>query len=150
MPSIDQTVREVVRRLARREARGIVAPLRRKVGKQRRAIAQLKRQLASVARDQQILRRGVAGQASVAAAAPAAGRAWITRQGIRSLRRRLGLTQALFAKLIGASALTVSAWECGQGKLSLRQRTSAAILAARKLGAREARARLALAGKRTK
>jgi DNA-binding transcriptional regulator YiaG len=71
---------------------------------------------------------------------------WVNRQGIRSLRRRLGLTQTQLAKLLGVSNLTVSGWERGKGKLQLRARTRAAILSARGLGAREAQARLAVTG----
>ena len=63
---------------------------------------------------------------------------------IRALRKRLRLTQAEFGKLLGVSGKSVALWEGKQGRLKLQQRTRAAIVAARKLGAREARRKLEL------
>jgi len=63
---------------------------------------------------------------------------------IRALRKRLRLTQAEFGKLLGVSGKSVALWEGKQGRLNLQQRARTAIVAARKLAAREARRRLEL------
>ena len=48
-----------------------------------------------------------------------------------------------FAKLVGESSNAVYQWESKPGMLRLRNNTRAAVFAARQLGAREAKARLA-------
>jgi DNA-binding transcriptional regulator YiaG len=70
-------------------------------------------------------------------------RARLTSKGIRRLRKRLGLSQAELAKLVGASTQTVHMWETKKGPLRLRGNTLAAVLSAREMGAREAKRRIA-------
>jgi len=61
----------------------------------------------------------------------------------------LRLSQADFGKLLGTTAHSVYLWEKKDGALSLRDKTKAAILSIRGLGAREARTKLGEAkGKR--
>jgi DNA-binding transcriptional regulator YiaG len=71
-------------------------------------------------------------------------------RGIRSLRNRLRLSQADFAKLLGTTRHAVYLWEKKDGALSLRDKTKAAILSIRGLRAREARERLAELGGKLK
>jgi DNA-binding transcriptional regulator YiaG len=71
-------------------------------------------------------------------------------RGIRSLRTRLRLSQADFAKLLGTTRHAVYLWEKKDGALSLRDKTKAAILSIRGLRAREARERLAELGGKLK
>jgi DNA-binding transcriptional regulator YiaG len=59
-------------------------------------------------------------------------------KGIRSLRRKLKLSQADFAKLVGVSDLAVYQWEKKEGKLALRQTTKTKLAEIRGLGRREA------------
>ncbi|MCJ7722190.1 hypothetical protein MUO98_07295, partial [Candidatus Bathyarchaeota archaeon] len=66
----------------------------------------------------------------------------ITSKGIRSLRSRLGLTRPDFAKLCGTTAQTVYLWETKDGALKIREKTRAALLSIKGLGAREATSRL--------
>lgn len=70
-------------------------------------------------------------------------RAWISGKGIKSLRKRLGLSQAEFARLLGVSDQTVYKWERKSGMLEFRGVTKAKVLAVRGIGAREAKKRLA-------
>jgi DNA-binding transcriptional regulator YiaG len=69
-------------------------------------------------------------------------KARLTSRGIRSLRKKLRLSQADFGKLVGATTGAVYLWEKKEGALSLRNRTKTAILSIRGLGAREAREKL--------
>jgi DNA-binding transcriptional regulator YiaG len=63
-------------------------------------------------------------------------------KGIQSLRKKLRLSQADFGKLLGTTAHSVYLWEKKAGALHLRDKTKAAILSIRGLGAKEARQKL--------
>jgi DNA-binding transcriptional regulator YiaG len=73
-----------------------------------------------------------------------------TSKGIRSLRRRLRLTQADFSKLVGTTTHAVYLWETKEGALKLRDKTREALLSIRGLRAGEARTRLKEIGGRRK
>ena len=78
-------------------------------------------------------------------------KARFTSKGIRSLRNRLRLTQADFAKLVGATPHAVYLWEKKEGPLNLRDKTKTALLSIRGLGTTEAKAKFEEAvGKRRK
>ena len=77
-------------------------------------------------------------------------RARLTSKSIRSLRNKLGLSQASFAKLVGVTTHAVYLWENKEGALSLRDKTKAALLSIRGLGAREAKQKLADSGAKSK
>jgi DNA-binding transcriptional regulator YiaG len=74
----------------------------------------------------------------------------LTSRGIRSLRRKLRLTQADFAKLVGTTPYSVYLWETKEGALKPRDKTREAILSIKGLGAREAKERLEEAGEKPK
>jgi len=75
-------------------------------------------------------------------------KARFTSRGIRALRKKLRLSQADFGKLLGTTPHAVYLWEKKAGALNLRDRTKAAILSVRGLGAREAKEKLAELGKK--
>ena len=70
----------------------------------------------------------------------------LSGRGIRSLRRKLSLSQVDFGRLIGVTAKAIVNMEKKQGALAVRKVTKAAILGIRGLGAREAKAKLAEMG----
>ena len=74
------------------------------------------------------------------------GQVRITAKGIRSLRRRFGVSQAEFAQLVDFTAQAVYLWESKEGRLDLRADSKAALAELRTIGAREARRRLEEAG----
>lgn len=137
-------IRKEIERLSRRQIRREVGPLRREVVALKRQVRDLRKQAAA---------KAAAAKAAVAKAgapAPAAAdesdtRSWITSRGVRALRSRLGLSQQNFARVIGVSPMAIYKWERHQGKLTLRGKSRQQLLAARTLGAREAKARLASA-----
>jgi len=71
-------------------------------------------------------------------------------RGIHSLRKKLRLSQADFGKLLGTTPHAVYLWEKKKGALNLRDKTKAAILSIRGLGATEAKKKLAELGKKLK
>lgn len=116
---------------AMRVTRKPIAALRGDVADLRRQILELKRMLRALQKDVK------------PAPAPEAGTGKPTRirptgPMVRKLRRRLGLTQAGMAKLIGVSGLTVSKWEQSPGRITLRARTLEALARVKGMGKREA------------
>ena len=77
-------------------------------------------------------------------------KARFTGRGIRALRKKLRLSQADFGKLVGTTPGAVYFWEKKDGPLSLRDKTKAAILSVRGLGAGEAKQRLTEIGEKLK
>ena len=69
-------------------------------------------------------------------------KARFTSKGILALRKKLRLSQADFGKLVGTTTHAVYLWEKKTGALNLRDKTKAAILSIRGLGAREAKEKL--------
>ena len=77
-------------------------------------------------------------------------KARFTSKGILALRKKLRLSQADFGKLLGTTPHAVYLWEKKLGALNLRDKTKAAILSIRGLGAREAKEKLAELGGKLK
>src|SRR5262245_35840892 len=108
MPNFASALKEEIRRLARKEAKAMLAPLHKAMRAERKARAALRKQLAAGVKS-----AGQAARAQKASAAPAqaagasrGGRAlaegW-RKDTVRSTRKSLGLTQGQFAKLVGVS-----------------------------------------------
>ena len=147
MSTFAKSFKDEVTRLARKEAKAAVTPIKKPSGSNRKSIADLKRRVASLEKECRRL-GGLLAKVPQPKTEPAEGqKARITAKGMRSLRRKLGLTGADFAKLLGVSMMAVYQWERKNGPLRVREATRAAILSVRDLGAREAKERLAgLAG----
>lgn len=74
-----------------------------------------------------------------AAAAPARERQWFLGKGIRSMRKKLKLSQVELGKLAGVTPQAVMLWESKSGRLRLRRATEAKLQGVRGMGLREAR-----------
>ena len=134
MSTFASSFKAEVIRLARKEAKAAVTPVRKPSGANRKALADLKRRVAALEKECRRL-GSVVAKVPVSQPELAAGqRARITAKGIRSLRRKLGLTGADFARLLGVSTLSVYNWERKNGPLRVQEATKAAILKIRDLG----------------
>ena len=143
MSTFASSFKAEVIRLARKEAKVAVTPVRKPNVAARKAIADLKRRVALLEKECRRL-GGLLAKVPPPQAEPVAGqKARITGKGMRSLRRKLRLTREQFAKLVGITASGVYLWEKRNGPLRVREATRTAILAIRNLGAREAQERLA-------
>ncbi|MBI2433048.1 MAG: helix-turn-helix domain-containing protein [Candidatus Hydrogenedentes bacterium] len=146
MPNFVKLFQDEVRRLARKESKGELGRLRKENLELRKALSNLKRKTASVEKQLSALARSAgaaAGSLAESEEEPAAGeRARISANTIRTLRQKLGLTQAEFAKLLGVSGQSVYQWERQDGRLKLRRATRRAVVEAKGMGVRQARARL--------
>ncbi len=140
MANLVVSLREEIRRLARKEIRLQTGSMKQAVSQYRREIARLKRQLRSMEKR----------LAMVAAARPTAAIATVenhslegTRFSVRSLksqRRRLGFSASHYAMLVGVSPLTIYNWE--HGKSRPRKSQLAVLASIRGIGKREAKAKL--------
>ena len=144
MSNIVTVLKAEISRIARKEAKAATAPLRKPKGATRSTLADLKRRVAELEKEN---KRIAALLSKVPQPEPreepAKTKGWISGKGVSSLRQKLGLSRMEFAQLVGVTPKAVYKWESKPGMLRLREHTRAALLAARQLGTREARAKLA-------
>lgn len=106
MSSLTVVFRTEITRLARKEAKKLVEPVRKATTAYRHEIAALKRQVAELMRTVALAKR------APPAAAPADDTpARFSARSLRSLRRRLGLSAENFGVLAGVTGQTIYHWE---------------------------------------
>ena len=140
MSNLMKELKSEITRLARKEAKQVVAPVRKASANYRGLIAGLRKQIDALQSEVATLRRAAAkAEKALAATQEPQGRFWITGKGVKALRKRLGLTQAKFGQLVGVSVPTVVNWEGSQGKAPIRLNAAIARLQAiRGMGKKEA------------
>ena len=143
MSTFASSFKAEVIRLARKEAKAAVTPIKKPSGANRKAIADLKRRVAALEKENRRLSAQLAKIPQPQAAPAADHKARITAKGMRSLQKRLRLSGSEFAKLIGVTGQVVYRWGKTNGPLGIRESTRAAILAIRNLSATEAKDKLA-------
>ena len=135
-----------IARVARKEVRTEVSALKKSISGHRSDIAALKRLVAELQKQN---KRQVKSSGKLRA--PARNQSVADKsvsnnlrfrpQGLASHRQRLGLSAAAMGQLLGVSGQSVAAWETG--KTAPRRSQLPTIAEIRKLGKREAGARLA-------
>ncbi len=143
MADLANALKEEIRRLARKEIRSETGATKQAVAQYRREIASLKRQV----RAQEKKIAFLEDQERKRLETPQASEKTLenTRFSARSVaaqRKRLDLSAADYAKLVGVSGLTIYNWE--NGKSRPRPEQLAALVAIRGIGKREAQRRLEL------
>ena len=129
MPNLLKELKSEITRLARKEAKQAVAPVKKASANYRGLIAGLRKQIDVLQKEVAALRRAAPkAENALASAQEPQGRFWITGKGVKALRRRLGLTQAQFGKLAGVSVPTVVNWEGADGKVEIRRKATMARL----------------------
>ena len=141
MPNIGAVLKEEIQRLARKEIRAAVTPLKTRVAELTRTNAALKKKVPALEKTVARLEEEAKQRQlrAVQTGAKATGTK-VTRLGPRSIasqRKRLKLSQKEFGKLVGVSANTVYLWETGE--VSPKEKSRAAIIGLRGMGMREAR-----------
>lgn len=139
MPNIAALLKSEISRLSRREIRKGVLPLRKAAATQRREIVALKRTVAFLDRRAKSLVK-VATRQDTSITTSDERQTRFVAKGLGSLRKRLGLSAAELARLLGVSMQSVYNWE--HKKTTPRKKQVAAIAALRSLGKKEARQRL--------
>jgi DNA-binding transcriptional regulator YiaG len=151
MTTLAIALKDEIRRLARKEIKAQTGRTARAVAQYRREIARLKRQQ----RDHEKRLAFLAAQTRKTFASPAAaarpdlnGSLRFSARSVKAQRRRTGLSAADYAKLVGVAPLTIYNWE--HHKSRPRQEQFNALVALRGLGKREAHAKLELLTATTK
>jgi DNA-binding transcriptional regulator YiaG len=143
MTTLAVALKDEIRRLARKEIKAQTGKTSRAVAQYRREIARLKRQQ----REQQKKLNALEGQAHKTVHSPTVtagvnGDSRFSARSVKAQRSRTGLSAASYAKLVGVSPLTIYNWE--NNKSRPRSEQFAALVSLRGLGKREARARFDL------
>ncbi|MEO8486309.1 MAG: helix-turn-helix transcriptional regulator [Betaproteobacteria bacterium] len=139
MPNIGVVLKQEIARLSRREIRGEVQAMRKASAQYRRHIAALKRQVSHLEREMSMLKRRIL-KGSLQSAASSSEKFRFVAKGLKSQRKRLGLSAAEYGRLVNVSAQSVYNWE--QGHSSPRAVQLAAIATLRGMGKREVGKRL--------
>ena len=148
MSNVMKELKSEISRLARKEAKGIVSPVKKASVAYRGLIAGLRKQVDALQKEVAILKKAIPSpEKAIQAKDAPEGRFWITGKGVKALRKRLGATQAGLAKLVGVSSQAVVNWEAHKGKINLRKATAGALQGLRGKGKREVAEILATAPK---
>ena len=140
MPNIATVLKEEISRLARKEVRRQTSVLRTASAQYRKDIAEMKRRVSNLQRRITPLEKQVLKSAPSQTAEVHAERVRFTAKGLRSQRKRLGLSAADCGKLLGVTDQTIYNWERGQARP--RQEQLARIASLRRVGKGDAQARL--------
>jgi DNA-binding transcriptional regulator YiaG len=153
MSNVIKILKAEITRISKREAKSATQGIGKSNTWLRRTVADLKKRLVLLEKEN---KRLVATLKKYQVAQPEkieqeeGKKARFTSRGIRALRKKVRLSQADFGKLLGTTPHAVYLWEKKAGALNLRDKTKAAILSIRGLGAREAKEKLAEVGKKLK
>ena len=141
MPNIASVLKEEITRLARKEMRDEITYVRKVLAAHRSEIAELKRRNGDLERTIRRLQKSSGQTAgSEAASDEPDEKLRFSAKGLATQRQRLGLSAADFGLLVGASGQSIYKWE--EGAVRPRAKHLSAIAAVRKMGKREADAKL--------
>lgn len=143
MSNVLKELKSEISRLARKEAKQAVAPVKKVNAAYRGLIAGLRKQVVGLQNEVATLKKAIpAPEKILSAKTEPEGRFWITGKGVKAMRKKTGLTQEKFGKLVGVSVPTVVNWEKAKGKLNLRKAPAGALQELRGKGKREIAAML--------
>ena len=117
MPDVKQVLQEEIRRLAKKEVKHATAPLMSVVSDLKRRVAQLERQLSISGKAVSAVVKTPEEKEAKTASAGKKGNAPAPRfhgKKIARLRKRLHLSQAELAEMVGVNMFSVSHWELGK------------------------------------
>jgi len=140
MPNIGALLKQEIGRLSRREIRSQVHTTKKASAQHRRDIAALKREVEALKRQVALLQRQVLKGPSPIPGASATRKVRFVAKGLRSQRKRLGVSAEDYGRLVGVSAQSIYNWEHATARP--RGEQIKRLAAFRTMGKREARARL--------
>lgn len=144
LPNLASVFKAEIARIARKEVKSQVEPLRKQLAASRAEVTALKRRLSDVEKGTKAKRteRSVEAAAADRSQAEDDGTRFRFRaSGLAKNRKRLGLSAEQFGRLVGATGQSVYAWEAG--KTAPRGKNLAAIASLRGIGKKEVAKRLA-------
>jgi DNA-binding transcriptional regulator YiaG len=140
MTNIASVLKAEISRVARKEVRAELQTLKKSSAAHRRDIAALKRRLETLERQAKRQKKVAPRSVSDDSDEESGRQLRFSPTRLAAQRKKLGFSAAKFASLIGVSPISVYNWESGKARPQRPQLE--AIAAARKLGKREALARL--------
>ena len=152
MSNIAKVLKAEIARISKREAKSATQGIGKSNTWLRKTVADLKRRVLLLEKENKRLVVTVKKYQVESPQKPdeETSKARLTSRGIHGLRGRLRLSQAGFAKLVGVTPYSVYLWETKKTALNLRDKTKAALLSIRGLGAKEAKEKLAEIGGKLK
>jgi len=141
MPNIATVLKEEIARVARKEVRGETQKLKKASTQSRTDIAALKRRILDLEQQVRRLAKAGANKTSPITSKEPASNLRFSAKGLAAQRSRLELSATELALLLGVSAQSIYKWEAGKARPRASQLS--AISSLRKMGKREATARLA-------
>ena len=135
MPSIQQTLCDEIRRLARKEVKIAFTPLKEQIVHLRKRVSELKRQIAELEKGNPAASEAAPAEVTDKKTAVRAKKLRVSAKRIKKLREKIGISQAQFAVLLEVSPFSVCHWELG--KTVPRDAQKQRIVAIHKLGKRE-------------
>jgi DNA-binding transcriptional regulator YiaG len=142
MPNLAATLKEEIRRLAKKEVKAETGKTKQAVAKYRHEIARLRRDL--LTQQKEIARLKAAGRKQGVQSADSEEsdeeKFRYSARSVKAQRERLGLSALNYGRLVGVSGLTVYNWEHGRSRPRKAQLTR--LVAVRGIGKREAARRL--------
>ena len=142
MSDVAAVLKEEITRLARKEVKQQVGPLKNTITEQRRTIAGLNRQVVALVSNQAFLQQQEKRRLTEAPEADAAEGARFSPKWVKTHGQRVGLSAKDYGLLVGVSAQTIYSWESGKSKP--RATALAGWGNVRGIGKREASRRLEL------
>jgi DNA-binding transcriptional regulator YiaG len=138
MSNVAKALKAEISRISRKEVKSATGPIAKANIDLKKTVVDLKKRLTALENENKRLLAGVKKEKPVSASESSeeTKKARITSTTIRSLRSRLGLSQAEFGKLAGVTTGAVYLWEKKEGPLNLRDKTKAALLSIKGMGAK--------------
>ena len=148
MANITVVLREEISRLARKEIKNQTEALRKTSAEHRKKIAEMRRQISELQRKVTFLEKQVLKNIKTKVGEDDTGNFRFSAKGLRSNRKRLGLSATDYGKLVGVTGQTVYMWE--RETTSPREQQVESLASLRRMGKKEARARLEGLAKKAK
>ena len=140
MPNIGTVLKSEISRVSRKEVRGETQALKKSISQYRTQIADLKRRMQALEQQVKRVRKVAASASTVEVELEPHTKIRFSAKSLIAQRRRLGLSAAAMARLLGVSALSVYKWESGNTRPRAKQ--IEAIAALRSMGKRDVAQRL--------
>jgi DNA-binding transcriptional regulator YiaG len=144
MPNIASIFKAEISRVARKEVRAEIETLKKASVAHRASIAELRRQVSALEKELRRVAKGAArsNAASDSDTEVAAGtKRRFSATRLAAHRAKLGLSAAIYGRLVGVSGQTIYHWEQGKARPRAAQLESLGVV--RDLGVRQAAERLA-------
>jgi DNA-binding transcriptional regulator YiaG len=123
MSTLAQTIKNEISRISRREIGLALSNFRRDHIALKKRLAEQKSKLSAIEKVNKELSKKLAAFSQnlrvEAGSEPEAKQVAVYARGIKSLRRRLGLSQLDLATLVGMNRISISHWEKKSGKLTI-------------------------------